>query len=113
MKAVEDFNPNWIGDGFPSHAFWYYGEHDSALSPYFRLGFFGPFEFSPVEDGGRRQGVGAHPHRDFEAVLIVYKGGVEHRDSTGQSGVHVCAWCARSPRCASRRSGPTSFGTST
>lgn len=87
VKVVEDLNPNWIGDGFPSRALWYYGEHGSALSPFLVVGYIGPFEFSPVKDGGRRRGVGAHLHRGFETVSIVYKGGVEHRDSTGQSGV--------------------------
>jgi hypothetical protein len=31
--------------------------------------------------------VGAHPHRGFETVTIVYDGEVEHRDSTGAGGV--------------------------
>jgi redox-sensitive bicupin YhaK (pirin superfamily) len=31
--------------------------------------------------------VGTHPHRGFETVTIVYKGEVEHRDSTGKGGV--------------------------
>ncbi|MDE2330266.1 MAG: pirin family protein, partial [Bradyrhizobium sp.] len=33
------------------------------------------------------RGVGSHPHRGFETVTIVYKGEVEHRDSTGKGGV--------------------------
>lgn len=33
------------------------------------------------------RGVGAHPHRGFETVTIVYEGEVEHRDSTGAGGV--------------------------
>ena len=33
-----------------------------------------------------RRGVGAHPHRGFETVTIVYDGEVEHRDSSGGGG---------------------------
>src|SRR5690606_1700931 len=33
------------------------------------------------------RGVGAHPHKGFETVTIVYQGEVEHRDSTGAGGV--------------------------
>jgi redox-sensitive bicupin YhaK (pirin superfamily) len=40
-------------------------------------------EFSPTDE---RRGVGAHPHRGFETVTIVYEGEVEHRDSSGGGG---------------------------
>jgi redox-sensitive bicupin YhaK (pirin superfamily) len=43
----------------------------------------GPAAFTPTE---QRRGVGQHPHRGFETVTIVYKGEVEHRDSTGAGG---------------------------
>ena len=36
---------------------------------------------------GAPLGVGQHPHRGFETVTIAFQGEVEHRDSTGKSGV--------------------------
>jgi redox-sensitive bicupin YhaK (pirin superfamily) len=47
------------------------------------LDYAGPAEFEPTT---ARRGVGAHPHKGFETVTIVYKGEVEHRDSTGAGG---------------------------
>lgn len=35
----------------------------------------------------RHEGVGPHPHRGFSPVTFVYKGGVHHRDSRGNSSV--------------------------
>lgn len=43
-----------------------------------------PTTFTPAD---RPRGVGAHPHRGFETVTIVYQGQVEHRDSTGAGGI--------------------------
>lgn len=57
------------------------GKH---ISPFLLLDYAGPAEFSPTTE---RRGVGQHPHRGFETVTIVYKGEVEHRDSTGNGGV--------------------------
>lgn len=75
---------HWVGDGFPvrsmlSHAM--LGEH---ISPFLLLDHAGPETFAPAE---RPRGVGAHPHRGFETVTIVYEGEVEHRDSTGAGGL--------------------------
>ncbi|MEJ3590580.1 pirin family protein, partial [Pseudomonas bubulae] len=57
------------------------GKH---ISPFLLLDYAGPAEFTPTTE---RRGVGQHPHRGFETVTIVYKGEVEHRDSTGNGGV--------------------------
>lgn len=54
------------------------------LSPFLLLDYAGPVVFPATE---QRRGVGAHPHRGFETVTIVYHGEVEHRDSTGGGGV--------------------------
>lgn len=53
------------------------------ISPFLLLDHAGPAAFTPTE---QRRGVGQHPHRGFETVTIVYKGEVEHRDSTGAGG---------------------------
>lgn len=41
-----------------------------------------PQEFDP-----RNEGVGPHPHRGFSPVTFIFKGGVHHRDSFGNSSV--------------------------
>ena len=47
------------------------------------LDYAGPMKFEPTT---QRRGVGAHPHRGFETVTIVYDGEVAHRDSSGGGG---------------------------
>jgi redox-sensitive bicupin YhaK (pirin superfamily) len=40
--------------------------------------------------GGRQQrevGVGPHPHRGFSPVTLIFKGGVQHRDSRGNDSI--------------------------
>jgi redox-sensitive bicupin YhaK (pirin superfamily) len=75
---------HWVGDGFPARSMFSYTSHGKQLSPFLLLDYAGPAEFRPAT---RPRGVGSHPHRGFETVTIVYKGEVEHRDSTGQGGV--------------------------
>ena len=75
---------HWVGDGFPVRSMFSYNGHGKQLSPFLLLDYAGPAEFAP---GTRPPGVGSHPHRGFETVTIVYKGEVEHRDSTGNGGV--------------------------
>jgi hypothetical protein len=74
---------HWVGDGFPVRSLFSYHEQGVEASPFLLLDYAGPTEFTPTE---QRRGVGQHPHRGFETVTIVYKGGVAHRDSTGQGG---------------------------
>lgn len=77
---------HWVGDGFPVHGlFGYNGPSVGLRSPFLMLDYAAPVEFAP--NTGYRRGVGAHPHRGFETVTIVYAGEVEHRDSTGAGGV--------------------------
>ena len=74
---------HWVGDGFPVRTLLAYSTLGPAISPFLLLDYAGPMEFPP---GEKRLGVGAHPHRGFETVTIVYAGEVEHRDSAGGGG---------------------------
>jgi quercetin 2,3-dioxygenase len=74
---------HWVGDGFPVHSLFFYGDLGPELSPFLLLDHLGPAEFPPAAE---RRGVGFHPHRGFETVTLVYEGEVEHRDSAGNSG---------------------------
>lgn len=75
---------HWVGDGFPVRSLFSYSEQGQLVSPFLLLDYAGPAYFEPTD---QFRGVGQHPHRGFETVTIVYKGGVAHRDSTGQGGI--------------------------
>lgn len=75
---------HWVGDGFPVRSMLSYATHGEHVSPFLHLDHAGPMAFPPAD---RPRGVGAHPHRGFETVTIVYDGEVEHRDSTGAGGI--------------------------
>lgn len=77
-------SPHWVGNGFPVQSVFDYQSAGSELSPFLLLDYAAPYKFSPSR--GRR-GVGAHPHKGFETVTIVYQGELEHGDSTGRGGV--------------------------
>jgi len=74
---------HWVGDGFPVRTLFSYDTLGQQISPFLLLDHAGPAEFTPTTE---RRGVGQHPHRGFETVTIVYKGELEHRDSTGSGG---------------------------
>ena len=76
---------HWVGDGFPVHGMFDYGQGADQRSPFLLMDYAAPTSFTP--NSGYRRGVGGHPHRGFETVTIVYDGEVEHRDSTGAGGV--------------------------
>ncbi|WP_111746546.1 pirin family protein [Salinisphaera orenii] len=76
---------HWVGDGFPVRSLFNYdrlGAHH--ITPFLMLDYAGPHDFEPTNTP---RGVGAHPHRGFETVTIVYDGEVAHRDSSGGGGV--------------------------
>lgn len=75
---------HWVGDGFPVRTMLSHSSQGADISPFLMLDYAGPAEFTPTDE---RRGVGEHPHKGFETVTIVYKGEVEHRDSTGAGGV--------------------------
>lgn len=87
MKRVLAVHPpaplHWVGDGFPVRSLFSFGELGQQLSPFLLLDHAAPHEFAPAS---RPRGVGVHPHRGFETVTLVYQGGLEHRDSAGNSG---------------------------
>ncbi|MGC4046455.1 MAG: pirin family protein [Armatimonas sp.] len=74
--------PHWVGDGFPVRTLFSYAEAES-VTPFLMLDYAAPTEISPSDTP---KGVGAHPHKGFETVTIVYQGELEHRDSTGHKG---------------------------
>ncbi|MCY1397116.1 Quercetin 2,3-dioxygenase [compost metagenome] len=76
--------PHWVGDGFPVRSLFSYDNLGKHTSPFLLLDYAGPHDFAPAQ---QRRGVGQHPHRGFETVTIVYKGELEHRDSTGSGGL--------------------------
>lgn len=74
---------HWVGDGFPVRTIFSYHDLAETMSPFLLLDYAGPAHFEPTR---KRRGVGAHPHRGFETVTIVYDGEVSHRDTTGAGG---------------------------
>ncbi|MEY4979972.1 MAG: Quercetin 2,3-dioxygenase [Pseudomonadota bacterium] len=87
MKTLSFIQRNpqshWVGDGFPVRTLFSYNDNPANFSPFLMLDYGGPTRFEPTT---ARRGVGAHPHRGFETVTIVYDGEVSHRDSTGAGG---------------------------
>lgn len=76
---------HWVGDGFPVRSLFSYDRQGASnISPFLLLDYAGPADFAPTD---RRRGVGQHPHRGFETVTLVYRGELEHRDSTGSGGL--------------------------
>lgn len=86
MKMIRGVYRNqqlhWVGNGFPMKSLFSYDNFGQAMSPFLLLDYSSPYAFSSTD---RPRGVGAHPHRGFETVTIVYQGEVTHRDSTGAS----------------------------
>jgi redox-sensitive bicupin YhaK (pirin superfamily) len=83
VRTLEVQRGHWVGDGFPVRSLLSPAEGE-AVSPFLLLDRAGPHEFAPA---GTPRGVGAHPHKGFETVTIVYSGEVAHCCSTGAGGV--------------------------
>jgi redox-sensitive bicupin YhaK (pirin superfamily) len=54
------------------------------ISPFLLLHHFGPTAVAP---GGAAFEVAPHPHRGFEPVTFLYRGGLRHKDSRGNEGI--------------------------
>lgn len=84
-KVVTEVSPHMVGDGFKVSGY-IPGPENFAheTSPFLVLDYNAPWQIAP--GGSHRRGVGAHPHRGFETVTIVYEGNLAHRDSSGAGG---------------------------
>jgi redox-sensitive bicupin YhaK (pirin superfamily) len=78
-------SPHWVGNGFHVYPVFADLAFTKELSPLLMFDYAAPKEFPPNK--GAPLGVGQHPHRGFETVTIAFQGEVEHKDSTGKSGV--------------------------
>ncbi|WP_104750464.1 pirin family protein [Helicobacter cynogastricus] len=89
MKQIEQISKapakHWVGDGFYVSSMFSYRDTHRLIDPFLLLDYNPPHYFEPRS--GQPRGVGAHPHRGFETVTIVYQGEVAHRDSHGGGGV--------------------------
>lgn len=74
---------HWVGDGFPVSSVISPQSVGTDLSPFVLMDYGGPVDFQPTS---KPRGVDSHPHRGFETVTLVFRGGLEHRDSAGHSG---------------------------
>lgn len=87
MKAIQRIHhssaTHWVGNGFPVRSVFDYNGLGRDLSPFLLLDYAPPHTFQP---GNEKRGVGAHPHKGFETVTVVYQGELEHRDSSGGGG---------------------------
>jgi len=83
LGVFEKGSTHWVGDGFPVRNMFPSNGVESEINPFLMLDYAGPKSFSPTN---KPRGVDEHPHRGFETVTIAYKGSVEHRDSSGNSG---------------------------
>ncbi len=87
MKSVIDVREvgsrHWVGDGFEVRNLFPTNGLKGEVNPFLLFDYAGPTSFAPSD---KPRGVDEHPHRGFETVTIVYQGGLEHRDSSGNAG---------------------------
>ena len=88
VKQVHKILPaprrHWVGNGFHVYPVFAQLAFSEALSPWLMFDYAAPKYFEPTT---QRLGVGQHPHRGFETITIAFQGEIEHRDSTGNTGV--------------------------
>lgn len=83
LRIHQSSRAHWVGDGFPVRSVFDYNGLGPELSPFLLLDYAAPHRFAPTDE---KRGVGAHPHKGFETVTVVYEGELEHRDSSGGGG---------------------------
>ncbi len=83
IRIHQSSEEHWVGNGFPVRSVFGYNDLGRELSPFLLLDYGAPHEFAPSNE---KRGVGAHPHKGFETVTVVYQGEFEHRDSSGGGG---------------------------
>merc|ERR1719389_698778 len=84
LKIIPQQPKHWVGDGFNVYPVFGQYAFTESLSPWLMFDYATPKNFPPTK---KRLGVGQHPHRGFETITIAFQGSVEHKDSTGNSGV--------------------------
>lgn len=84
MKIVPKQQQHWVGDAFNVYPVLGPYSFTELLSPWLMFDYASPKSFPATK---KRLGVGQHPHRGFETITIAFQGSVEHKDSTGNSGV--------------------------
>lgn len=73
-----------VGDFSPVISVFSHYEFGNTISPFLLLDHLGPGVLKP---SFCQKGVSEHPHRGFETVTIMFKGELEHRDSSGGGGI--------------------------
>ena len=64
------------------------GDEISECDPFLMLDHMGPVDYAP----GEAVGAPDHPHRGFETVTYIVSGGMQHKDSAGNSGQIKEGW---------------------
>jgi quercetin 2,3-dioxygenase len=86
-KILPRQSPHWVGDGFHVHPVFADAAFTEDVSPLLMFDYAYPKQFSARQLGASPLGVGKHPHKGFETVTVAFQGQVEHKDSTGKTGV--------------------------
>ncbi len=75
----------WVGDGFNVQQVFSDKACTEELSPFLMLDYAVPKYFKP--NNASPLGIGQHPHRGVDTVMMAFKGEVEHADSLGNRDV--------------------------
>ena len=87
-KILPRQSPHWVGDGFQVHPVFASSAFTQDVSTLLMFEYAAPKHFPPSTDRSQKpRGVGQHPHKGFETVTVAFQGQVEHKDSTGKSGI--------------------------